>query len=270
MDLRHIRLEARSSVATIILARPEKRNAMTEAMGDEISRVCALLRDRREIRAVVVTGEGSAFSAGGSLEFIQRMTEIPEVARREAMLRFYHRYLAILDLPMPTIAAINGHAIGAGMCFATACDLRVAAATARMGFTFAKLALHPGMGATFFLPRLVGPARAAELLYTGRVISAEEAAAIGLVNTVCPPETLQERAQTLAEEIAACGPLAVRRLKRSLHSSPAAADRSDLEDALRREATAQAADYGTPDLLEGVRAVRERRKPRFTGETTSA
>jgi enoyl-CoA hydratase len=159
------------------------------------------------------------------------------------------------------VAALNGAAIGAGLCVALACDLRLAAEDARLGLNFARLGIHPGMGATWILPRLVGPARAAELLYTGRILDGQEAARMGLVNEVVPAPQLEGRALALAQELAASAPLAVRGTKQALARSAAAS----LDDQLAFEAAQQAACYETKDLSEGIAAVREKREPRFRG-----
>ena len=176
-----------------------------------------------------------------------------------AMKAFYALYLSIRDLRVPSIAAVNGHAIGAGACFAVACDLRYATEGAKIGFTFVKLGLHPGMGATHLLPRLVGPAVAADLLFSGAVIDAAHAARIGLVNEVCSDAVAAARAK--AREIAACAPIAVAQTKASLRG---AFDRT-LDDSLEGEARCQAVDYGTEDLVEGIAAIRDKRAPLFQG-----
>ncbi len=151
----------------------------------------------------------------GDLDMIAARAEqahaSPVVARRairDGMRNFYGLFLAVRDLPFPTIAAINGHAIGAGLCVALACDIRVVAREARLGLNFTRLGLHPGMGATWTLPRLVGPALAAELLYTSRSIDGEEAARIGLANRALPATQVLESARTTAREAANCAPRA--------------------------------------------------------------
>src|SRR5262249_38331393 len=128
---------------------------------------------------------------------------------------FYTRYLAIRTLPVPTIAAINGHAIGAGLCIALACDLRIAVSDAKMGMTFTKLGIHPGLGATYFLPRLVGTARACELLFTGRVFDAAEGERMGLLNRVVSRAEFDSSVAALAREVADAAPVAVRMVKKS-------------------------------------------------------
>src|SRR6185503_17284499 len=140
-------LEIDGPLASIVLARPETRNAMTLAMGIEIERAVGELNERGDVRAVLVRGEGKAFSAGGDLSFIEaRARETPE-QRRLAMLRFYRLYLSIRALDAPSIAVIQGAARGAGVCFALACDLRLGGAGATLALNFVRLGLHPGMGA---------------------------------------------------------------------------------------------------------------------------
>jgi enoyl-CoA hydratase len=217
---------------------------------------------------VVLTGAGEAFSAGGDLGMIEekarRGATRPGLARREIrdeMRGFYGLFLALRELSCPTIAAINGHAIGAGLCVALACDLRIASRTAKLGLNFTRLGLHPGMGATWTLPRLVGTAPAAELLFTGRLISGEEAAALGMVNRAVAPERVLGDTLELAREVAGSAPIAVAGVKRALARSAAAT----LDDQLAFEASEQARCFESRDVHEGLAAARERRSPRFTG-----
>jgi enoyl-CoA hydratase len=175
---------------------------------------------------------------------------------------FYDQFLAIRKLPVPTIAAINGAAIGAGLCLALACDLRVAASGAALSMSFVRVGIHPGMGATFWLPTLVGVAKAWELLFTGRAIDAREAHRIGLVNRVVQRDQVVEEARVLAAEISEAGPVAVRLLKETLRRS---LDQG-LERALEEESRQQAKTFRTEDAREGIRAIRERRRPVFKGK----
>jgi enoyl-CoA hydratase len=262
MSYREIRLRIEDrEVAELVLARPEARNAMTDTMGAEIERAVGEINAAATVRAVLVRGEGDAFSAGGDFAMLAARARLPEAENRAAMSRFYAAFLSIRRVRVPTIAVVAGPAIGAGLCFALACDLRVAAAGATLAASFVRVGLHPGMGATFLLPRLVGPAAAAELLLTGRAISAEEALRLGLVNQVHPLAALDAAARALAAEIAAAAPLAVAQTKATL---TAALD-TGLGDALEIEAAAQAIDFGTADLAEALQAAAARRPPRFTG-----
>ncbi len=263
-----VQVEREAGVATLTLHDPERRNAMTRALGEAFAARVAELREDASVRALVLTGAGRAFSAGGDLAMLEalaaRGADGADAARaeiRDTMRSFYDLFLSVRDLACPTIAAINGPAIGAGLCVALACDLRLAARGARLALNFTRLAIHPGMGATWTLPRLVGPAVAAELLFTSRSLDAEEAEGVGLVNRCVEPEELLPCARELAAEIAANGPLAVRGTRRALAG---ALDRT-LGEQLDFEAQEQADCLGSRDVREGLAAVRERRDPKFAG-----
>lgn len=261
MSYEHIELVRDGAIAELRLARPDVRNAMSPAMGDEIADAVATLRDDADLRAVIVSGAGKSFSAGGDFDLLEARTKAGGEENRRAMRDFYARYLAIRRLRVPTIAALHGHAIGAGMCFAMACDIRLAAEGTKIGVTFVRVGLHPGMGATFLLPALIGRAAAAELLLTGRVIDAERAAAIGLVTEVLPVRELQRRARAVAGEIASGAPVAVAQLVETLRHG----GYRTLDEALDREASCQAVDYATEDMAEAIAAFRDKRKPAFVG-----
>jgi enoyl-CoA hydratase len=265
-----VQIERRpNGVAVLTLNDPERLNAMTEAMGGALSASVAALKDEAGLRAVVLTGAGRAFSAGGDLDMLVRMAKAgnadrggpTRAAQRAFMGRFYRTYLAVRELPVPSIAALNGPAIGAGLCVALACDLRIAAREAKLGLNFTRLGIHPGMAATWTLPRIVGSAFAAELIYTGRIIDGAEAARIGLANRAVPREETVAAALSLAEEIASAAPVAVRGAKRSLAMSGGAT----LDAQLDQEAAEQALCYESADLLEGLAAVRDKRSPVFRG-----
>ncbi len=262
-------VERDGGVATVTFNDPDRLNAMTEAMGEAISAEMAGLAKQDDLRAVILTGAGRAFSAGGDLDMIDRMGAAgradpggaTRAANRDFMRRFYGLYLSVRDLPQPTIAAVNGHAIGAGCCVGLACDLRIAADEAKLGLNFTRLGIHPGMAATWTLPRLVGPAHAAELLFTGRLVDGPEAARIGMVNRSVPRDQVLPEARAVAVAIAQASPLAVRGTKRSLAATPTAR----LDEQLATEAHEQSLCYEGADLAEGLAAAREKRPPRFEG-----
>ena len=163
-----VQIERRADGVTLLtLNDPERLNAMTEAMGGAIQNAVTKLKDDAGIRAIVLTGAGRAFSAGGDLDMLVRMTQAgnadrggpTRAAHRAFMGRFYRMYLSVRDLAVPTIAALNGPAIGAGLCVALACDLRIVAREAKLALNFTKLGIHPGMAATWTLPRIIGPWR---------------------------------------------------------------------------------------------------------------
>lgn len=257
-----VRVERRDDgVVVLTLALPERRNAMTAELTAAWTDAVDSLRGDRGVRAVVVTGEGSAFCAGGDLSWIGESPELTVDTIRDRMLPFYRAWLGIRELDVPTIAAINGPAIGAGLCLALACDLRYLAAGARLSAPFTALGMHAGMAATWLLPEAVGLPAARELLFTGRAVDADEALRIGLVNGVYEPDTLLSGVLEVAGRIAANGPVAVRLTVAGLRSG----GHHSLEAALQYEALAQPVTFATADLAEGIAASKERRPPRFTG-----
>jgi enoyl-CoA hydratase len=256
-------------IATLHFNDPDRLNAMSREMGEAFRRRVAELAADDSIRAVILTGVGRAFSAGGDLDMLQTQADRGAAAPgsawreiRDEMSRFYHLFLSIREIPCPTIAAVNGHAMGAGFCVALGCDFRYVAEEAKLGLNFTRIGLHPGMAATWTLPRLVGPALAAELLYTSRTIDGIEAERIGLANRVFPSEEVLTQAKRAAQEIAANAPMAVRAVKRALLRSETAS----IEDQLQFEATEQARNFESSDAHEGIAAIREKRAPVFRGE----
>ena len=233
---------------------------MSGPMTESWARLMATLRQDRSLRALVVTGAGAAFCSGGDVSWIGSEPDATVEELRARMLPFYRAWLSVRDLEVPTIAAINGPAIGAGLALALACDLRYAAADAKLGVPFTALGMHPGMATTYLLPQVAGTAVARELLLTGRVVSGTEAAELGLVTRALPTEDLLAHALDVADEVAAKAPVATRLTTLALR-----AQHADIEAALQWEAMAQPITLATADLHEGLRAQQERRAPRFTG-----
>jgi len=256
-----VTLEKVGRIAKITLNVPDKLNAMSleiaEAFGNVVEH---LIQNTSEFGAVVITGAGRAFSAGGDLDWLKRRCQDTASRNSQIMHDFYLKFLRVRQIPLPVIAAINGPAIGAGLCFAMACDIRIAAADAKLGFTFVGLGLHPGMGATHFVASIAGYETAYRMLLTGDVVSGTEAKELRLVSQVAGdgPAAVGE-AMKLAEKIAAQSPVAVRSTVRSLREKQG----QGLELALWREADAQSYGYSTPDCIEGINAVAEKRKPVF-------
>jgi len=247
------------SIGKITLHDPDNLNAMGEEMAEEFRGVVANLKSEAgKLRAIILTGAGRAFSAGGNLDMLERKAQLTGEQNRLKMLEFYRSFLCLLDLKVPLIAAINGHAVGAGLCLASACDIRIASNKAKLGFTFTRLGLHPGMGATFFLPRVIGDAAAMELLLTARLIDADAALRIGLVSSVTTPEAIESEAEKTAAEIADCGPEATRQILETMRKGLA-----DLDRHLEREALAQSINYVSAEFKEGVRAAIEKRPAKF-------
>jgi 2-(1,2-epoxy-1,2-dihydrophenyl)acetyl-CoA isomerase len=262
-----VRLETHGAVAVITLDRPDKLNAIPELKdGDAFRDVCETVNADPSVRCVIMTGAGRAFSAGGDVKAMQTRSELFEgsgVAIRERYRRVVHRIVrSVYELEVPLIAAVNGPAVGLGCDLAGLADLRIASDRARFGVPFLKLGIIPGDGGAWLLPRTIGYARAAELLFTGELIDAATAAEWGLVNRVVPHERLMDEAFDLAARITAQPPHALRLAKALLRQGREAS----YEAVLEMSASAQALSHLTADHLEGVTAHIEKRKPAFRGE----
>jgi enoyl-CoA hydratase/carnithine racemase len=261
-DYDHLRLETPAEgVALLTLDNPDQRNAMSDRMTESWVAAIDDLAADRSVRAVVVTGEGSAFCSGGNTSWIASEPDATVDELRTRMMPFYRSWLSIRKLEVPTIAAVNGHAIGAGLCLALACDLRYAASGAKLGLPFVRLGMHAGMAGTYLLPNVVGPAHARDLLLTGRVVDAEEALRLGLVSQVHEPASFLDEVLATASSIAATAPIASRLTTLALRDG----GHQDLESCLQWEAMAQPLTLATVDLQEGIAASKEKRAPRFTG-----
>ena len=263
MAYQQIAVGSDGGILTITLNRPDKLNAMTGVMSDELVDVFTSVRDDDGVRALVVTGAGRGFCAGQDLtefEEAYRAGERPDI--REHLARSYHRLIpVVVETPKPVIAAVNGVAAGAGVSLAAACDIRIAGQDARFTQAFVKIGLVPDSGGTWLLPRIVGYARALELSITGEVLDAAAALEIGLVNRVVPGDALEGEVSELAARLAAMPTAAIAETKALLRG----AQGLDLEEALAAEADAQARMGQTDDHLEGVVAFAEKREPRFRG-----
>ncbi|MDF2093456.1 enoyl-CoA hydratase/isomerase family protein [Knoellia sp. 3-2P3] len=260
-----LRVEAREAsgrrIAVVTFDLPERRNSMSTAMTRSWVRLVGLLREDPGLAAVVVTGEGSAFNAGGDLSWIVSEPDAPVVDLRERMLAFYRSWLTVKQLEVPTIAALNGHAIGAGFALALAMDIRYAADDARLGVPFTSLGLHPGMATTWSLPDVAGHAVARDLLLTGRIVTGQEAVGLGLVSLAAPAEEVLGHALEAADRIAAAAPIATRLTLQAVRDG----GHATFERALEWEALAQAVTLASEDLHEGIAAAAQKRAPVFHG-----
>ncbi len=254
-----LRVEIDGPVATLTLDRPEALNALTVPMKVALREALKRIATDRSVRAVILTGAGRAFCAGQDLAEREQPDAAPlDVEVRE---RYNPIIRALRSMDQPVIAAINGVAAGAGASLAFACDIRIAAEGARFVLAFGRIGLVPDSGATWFLPRLVGPARAAEMALVGDPVDAEEALRSGLVSKVVPGEELLAEARAMADRIAANAPLAVALTKHAMDRAATI----DLDEALEGEAKLQGIAGATADHAEGRAAFREKRTPRFTG-----
>jgi len=252
-----VSLRTEHSVTTLRLERPQALNAMSEAMARDFA--SAVKRAAREkSKVLVLEAAGAAFSAGGDLAFIEKNMKRPKASLAKIMRRFYGDFLSIRDVPQVTIAKVHGTAVGAGLCLALACDLRVAAAGAKLSFNFVRLGLNPGMAAWPLARAALGDARARELLFTGRLFSGSDLYAWGGASdaaTTC--EGLDETCAALARRVAEGSAESLRLLKAETLLS------NDLAPYLAHEAKGQARTFKGADLAEGLLAIRERRSPRF-------
>jgi enoyl-CoA hydratase len=250
-------IENDGAVATLTLNRPDKLNALNEALLGELGAAFASIA-KAPPRAVIVTGAGKAFSAGVDIGEMSGMSTA--LAKRRADTG--HALGALMEsLACPVIAAVNGFALGGGCELALACDFIYAADTAKFGQPEVNLGVIPGFGGTQRLARRVGIGRARELVYTGEIIAADKALAIGLVNAVVPKDELLGRVRAVADQIAAKGPLAVAQAKRAMLRGVDA----DLAAGNELEAQAFAMLFGSDDQKEGMKAFVEKRKPEFSG-----
>src|SRR3569833_740214 len=216
-------------VVLLTLDDSARRNAMSDAMTSAWREAIAGLRADPQVRCVVVTGAGGAFSSGGDLTWIAERGEADVAPRRDHMLAFYRTWLAIRELEVPTVAAVNGAAVGAGLCLALACDLRYAAEDAKLVAPFTRRGIHPGMAATCLLPEVGGLPLAREMLFTGRVVTGAQAEPYGLVNRAVPRENVLAEALGVAAEIVERAPVATRLTKAALANG----DQPNQEAALR-------------------------------------
>ena len=249
-----------NGVRTITLNRPERLNALGAGLPDQLRQAVKEAIADDETRVIVLTGAGRAFSAGGDIRGWEGLFGNPRAMKSYLQAR----HQIVLDLQRcakPVIAAVNGDAVGGGCGLALSCDIRLAADTARLGFSFTKIGVVPDWGSTYYLPRLVGTARACELVFSADLISAQEAERIGLVNHVYPAAELAERTRELAEKLAGNAPLALGLAKAAIYRSW----HLDLASELDGEENNQAITFQTQDVREGIEAFFAKRKPVFRG-----
>ena len=247
-------------VGTLTLHRPERLNAFVGDMRDRIAEGLEALSGDDDVRVIVVTGAGRAFCSGADVGYLDEMLAEERIEEARALVEAGRRVArTVVDAPKPVIAALNGPAAGGGANLALACDLRIASERASIGQTFNRIGLHPDWGGTYFLPRLVGPSKAAELVFTGEMIDAEEAHRIGLFDRVVPHADFRDAVDELAGRLAAKPALPLRLAKRALRESLS----SGLEEMLDYEVEAQVACFESAAAREGIRAFLEKREADF-------
>jgi enoyl-CoA hydratase/carnithine racemase len=248
-------------IGTILLNRPHRKNAFTIEMIDQWARILVEARTDPDVRVIVLTGAGDAFCSGVDLSSMEGERPSP-LQRKEHLTDHIHRIpYALEDLDKPVIAAINGAAVGAGMDMALMCDMRIVARSARLSEGYIRVGLVPGDGGCYYLPRLVGQAKALELLLTGDFIGADEAARIGIANHVVDDDDLIAATTRLARKLADAPPVAVRTIKRAVYQSA----RADLRTALDLISSHMSVVTSTQDSAEALAAFREKRPGRYVG-----
>jgi 2-(1,2-epoxy-1,2-dihydrophenyl)acetyl-CoA isomerase len=249
-------------VGTVTLNRPDKLNALTIEMAEELRDALLMVAGSDSVRCIVLTGAGRAFCAGADVGLLQQIQERKDVATGRRIVegsRAIHRI--IREARQPVLCALNGVAAGGGANLALGCDLRIAADTASIGQVFHKIGLHPDWGATYFLPRMVGTARAIELFLSAELVAGPRLLELGLVNRVVPVAALETETRAWARQIAAAPPAAVRLMKGNVYRS----ERATLDEMLDAELEAQLACFVTADCAEGLAAFFAKRTPQFTG-----
>ncbi len=260
MEEKAVILEKNSGIATITLNRPDAMNSMNQGLVDDLIAALTSVKDDGGIRVVVLTGAGKAFCAGGDLFYLVSLTE-PILA---------HQFIGqagkivslIMGMEKPVIGMVNGVAAGAGFNIAMACDIVIAAKSAKFVQSFAKVGLVPDCGGFYLLPRVVGMHKAKELMFTADLIDAETALRLGIVNTVVDETELSKTVDALARRLSAGAPVALSFIKKMVNRS----DGLDLENTLAFEADIQCICMQTADHQEGVRAFKEKRPPVFQGK----
>jgi enoyl-CoA hydratase/carnithine racemase len=255
-----VRYQSENGIGVITLDRPDNRNSMTPELLTAFSVSLSAARADRDARCIVITGTGSCFSAGADFRAMVQLEAAGPLPHQRSY-AMYEPFLSVLDLEIPVIAALNGHAVGGGFGLALLCDLRIAATEGRYGANFVRLGLHPGLAITYLLPRLVGAATAAELLFTGRLVDGQEAQRLGLASRAVNAAEVLPLAMQLAQDIAANAPLAVRLTKRSLRRGL----EWDPRGAALHEALVQAETLETEDAAHGIDALLRKQTPTFTG-----
>lgn len=265
MSYTTILFEKKENIVTITLNRPDKMNASNDEMVEELLDCFENIDKDRNAHTVIITGAGKAFCAGADLRerFLPKIEQRKQGFLKDVTGEFSELgALALSRIRKVTIAAINGVATGVGCSLALGCDIRIASSTAKFGFPFLRVGILPEFGSTYYLPRLIGIAKACELVFTGRTIDAEEAKEIGLVNKVVPKDKLMDETYAMAQRIGQMPSLALEISKRALYQGLGA---SDLASHLQYESLALVHLFGTSDHEEGVRSLIEKREPKFKG-----
>ena len=261
MNYSTLQIEVSKYVAHVQLNRPDAMNSLNQELADEIYSCFNELNNDSEIRAIVLSGAGRAFCAGGDISFLKVINSQSNTGTRQLLADLFHKLTVLARVEKPVIGALHGFVLGAGFSLALLCDLRIAAESTKFGAEFPMMGLMPELGCTHILPTLAGLGKAMELVFTARRFNADEAKTLQLVNKVVPDDKLMEEVMGLAEHIATLPPLAIGLSKTALRKGVA----SGLDDAIQYEANINALCYQSEDHKEATSAFFEKRKPIFKG-----
>jgi 2-(1,2-epoxy-1,2-dihydrophenyl)acetyl-CoA isomerase len=261
-DYQFILSDVANNIGTITLNRPDRLNAFEGVMREELKAAVQEIVRHPEVRVIVLTGAGRAFCAGADVDYMgDALGRQDYDAAMDLVLSGGEVVRLLREAPQPVLGSLNGPAAGGGANLALACDLRLASEQAALGQVFHRIGVHPDMGGTFFLPRLVGPSKALELIWSAEMIPAARCLELGLVNAVVPHEQLAHETAAWASRLAALPPIAAQAAKDAVYRS----ERSDLATALELEAEIQLRCFRSEDATEGMAAFREKRAPNFKG-----
>ncbi len=262
MSFEHLLLSREDGIGVLTLNRPEKLNAFAGSMREEIADGVREMADDPDVRVLVVTGAGRAFCAGADIGYMRDLLERRDTEAFTALVEAGRAVVTtVRAVPKPVIASVNGPAAGGGANLALACDLRIASDRASIGQTFNRIGLHPDWGGTYFLPRLVGPSKALQLIFSAEMLDAERARQLGLFDRVVPHEQLEAETLAAARMLAAKPPRALALAKRAVYGSGGAS----LDEMLGMELAHQLECFRSDDAREGLAAFLEKRRPEFTG-----
>lgn len=251
-------IEKKENIGWITLNRPQSLNSMNDALVDDLHTALDEAERDTAIKCVVLTGAGKAFCAGGDLPYLETLKSVSSKKAFIEKVGMLAKKITIMHKPV--IAMVNGVAAGAGVNLMLACDLVYAVDTSRFAQSFAKVGLVPDCGGMYFLPKAIGVHKAKELMFTAELINSSEAEALGMINHVCPAETLALETEKMARRLAEAAPLSIALTKATLNKTD-----MELDDVLATEATAQTLCLGTVDCAEGITAFKEKRAPKFIG-----
>ncbi len=261
MEKRKVLSEKKGNIKKIIINREERRNALDPETCQLLTEEFQRVKDERDVKVLIVTGAGSSFCAGADLKWTpEGGNPLDDPEKRVWM--FQNMIKELFYLPLPTVAAIRGHAVGFGCSLALACDVRIAAEDAKMGLLFTKIGLMPDGGASYFMPRLVGLGKTLELFYTADIIDAQECLRLGLINRVVRVEDLETEVQNLAHKLSKGPPIAYRNLKQTVIEGLS----MNLDGVLDSEVKGQVQCLNSSDFFEGISAFFQKREPEFKGE----